>query len=115
MDDSHLVICSESGGQLATYYGEDMQIYYKMINPTKYANDNFYMRWAHLNTSDVIKPWCQEPTKFRHHPSTVYQKKVLRNIYQYLIGMYCRLYGCKNVEVLKENWIYMLNMVVTCD
>lgn len=46
MDDFHLVLCSESGSDIATYYGDDMQTYYKMIKPTKYENDNFYMRWA---------------------------------------------------------------------
>ena len=55
MDDSHLVLYSESGGQLATYCREDMQTYYKMPRPTKYANNNFYTRWANLNISDIIK------------------------------------------------------------
>lgn len=73
MDDSHLVLHSESGRQLATYYGEDMHIYYNMINPTEYENVNLYRRWATLDIVDVIKSWCREPSKFHHHPSTVYR------------------------------------------
>ena len=58
MDDSHLLLCSKSGNQLATYYGEDMQAYYKMLKHNEYENDNLYTRWAYLDTSDVIKSWC---------------------------------------------------------
>jgi len=57
MDDSHLVLHNESGGQLATYYGEDMQTYYKMLRHTEYANTNFYTKQDDLNTSDTIKSW----------------------------------------------------------
>jgi len=58
MDDSHLFLRIESGGQLATYYGEDMHAYCNILRPTKYANNKFYIRWADLDTSDIIKPWC---------------------------------------------------------
>ena len=43
MDDSHLMICSESGSQLTTYYGEDMQTYYK-IQRVKGAPLEWFMR-----------------------------------------------------------------------
>lgn len=55
MDDSHLVLQSESGGHLTIYHGEDMQTYYKMLKPTEYVNDNFYRRYPTLETIDVIK------------------------------------------------------------
>lgn len=55
MDDSQLVLCSESGKHLATYYGEDMQTYYKMLKPNKYANDSFYKIQDNLDTNNVIK------------------------------------------------------------
>jgi len=41
MDDSHLVICSESGRHLATYYDEDMQTYYKILKTNEYENNSF--------------------------------------------------------------------------
>lgn len=91
-----------------------MHTYYKMESPTKYANIDFYMRWVNLATSDIIKYWCQEPANFYHQPYAVYLTKILMDVYQYLITMRCRLHGGKNIEVFKEKWIYMFNMVVTC-
>ena len=75
--DSHLVICSKSGGHLSTYYGEGMKMYYKIFRPTKYANDDFYIRWVDLDTSNIIKSQCQEPAKFLHHPYVVYPTNII--------------------------------------
>lgn len=61
MDDSHLVLHSESGDQLTTYYKECMQTYYKILRPTKYANNYFYIKWVDLDTNNIIKSWCREP------------------------------------------------------
>jgi len=111
--EGHLVLQSESGGHLTTYYGEDMNTYYKMLKPIEYANDNFYMTWTHLDTSYVIKSWCREPTKFCDHPSAIYLTNILRDVYQFLIAMYYHLYGRKDAEVFEENHIYTLNIMVT--
>lgn len=86
-----------------------------MIKPTEYENDIFYMRWVDLDTSDIIKSWCQDPTKFHYHPSAVYLINILKDVNQYLITMYYQWYGCNNIEVLEENLIYTLNIVVTRD
>lgn len=85
MDCSHHVIRSESGSHLATYYGEDMQMYYKMLKSNEYANNSFYTRWTTLNTTNVIKKWSWELAKFSHRPLAVYPTKLLRDIYQHLI------------------------------
>lgn len=54
MDEYHLVLRSESGGHLTTYFGEDMKTYHNMLRPIEYENDNFNMRWDNLDTSDII-------------------------------------------------------------
>lgn len=41
MDYSHIMLHSESDGKLATYYGEDMSVYYNMVRPTKYVDKKF--------------------------------------------------------------------------
>jgi len=102
MDDSHLVLRNESGGQLTTYYGDEIQTYYKMKRSTEYATNDFYTIWFDINTSDIIKSWCREPAKLLHCPSTIYLSMILRDVYQYLIVMCCRLHGQKNVEVFEE-------------
>lgn len=113
MDYSNLVLHSKSGGQLTTYYREDMKTYYKRLKPTKYENDYFYMRWLDLDTSDIIKSWCHDSTKFHHCMYVVYPTNILRDIYMYFIVMWCQWHGRKNVEVFEGNWIYMLHIMVT--
>ena len=50
---------------------------------------------------------------FHHCPSVIYPRNILRDVYQYLIAMCCRLHGHKNVLVFEETWIYMLHIVVS--
>lgn len=80
MEDSHFVLHSESGNQLTTYNGEDMQTYYNMLRPTKYENNDFYIRWVDLNTSDIINYWCREPAKFHHDLSIVYTTRIHKDV-----------------------------------
>lgn len=103
MDDSHIVLWNESGGQLTTYIGGDMQTYYKMFKPTEYANDEVYTRVETLDTTDVIKTWRWEPSMFFHHPSIADLTKIHIDVYQYFIAMYYGLYGLKNDEVFQSN------------
>lgn len=65
MDDKKLVLQSESGDGIVIYYGHDMHTFYNMLKPREYVNTTFYTRWANLNTGEIIKSWCQEPTKYR--------------------------------------------------
>jgi len=81
MDHSHLVLCSEGGGHLATYYGEDMHTYYKMPRSVEYAIKNFYTRWVDHDRSEIIKSWRREPTKFRHFSFAIYPTNILNNVY----------------------------------
>jgi len=55
MDDSNLVLHSESGGQLAMNYGEDMHTYYKMLMPTKYEYTDFSHKSTNTDTRDIIR------------------------------------------------------------
>jgi len=113
MDDSDLMLHSERGGKITMYYGEDMKIYYKMLRSTKYAYNDFYTRWVNLEISEIIKYLCWDPANICHYPSVVYLTNILRYVYKYLISMCYWLHGWNNAEVFEENWIYMLNMVVT--
>lgn len=72
MDDSDLVLHSESGGKIATSNGKDMQKYYTILKPNEYENDEFYTIWSHLDMTNVISQWCRESAKFFHRPITVY-------------------------------------------
>lgn len=102
MDDSHLVLRTESGSHIATYYGEDMHTYYKMLKPNEYENENFYTRWATLDMTDVIKQLFQEPYNFFCHPSVIILKKILRDVYQCLMAMYYQIFQLKNFEVFQR-------------
>lgn len=57
MDDTNLVLHSESGSELATYYEQDMHTYYKTLKPREYVNTTFYTTWANLNKREIIKSW----------------------------------------------------------
>jgi len=90
-----------------------MHKYYKMLRTAKYVNIDFYTRWADLDTSDIIKSWCQNLVRFLHFPSTFDLTNIIRDAYQCLIEMCYYLHGHMNIEVYEENWIFMLNIAVT--
>ena len=107
MDDSNLVLHSESGGQLAMNYGEDMHTYYKMLMPTKYEYTDFSHKSTNTDTRDIIRSQCRDRIVFFHHPSIFYPTKFRRDMYQCLIALYYLLNECKNAKVFEENWIYI--------
>lgn len=67
-----------------------------------YALDNM------VNTSDIIKCWVKELSKFKSTPNHVYKTKSLKKAYQILIIFACQLYGQETMKTFLQSWVVVL-------
>lgn len=104
---------SVSGIKLASFKVENYQQMCHVPHLVKCMDTCFYATHNFVNIRDIVKHWVNGSSKLRMTPNHVYKTKSLRKAYQFLIIFACQLYGQEITKTFLENWVVMLDQLVS--
>jgi hypothetical protein len=87
-------ICNSRGEHIASFYLEDLDKCYHLEKGTKNIEKELLGKFRNT-TKDLYHIWSNPNKKFKIRPTNGYPTNALRNFYQYMVSMLCRLYGEK--------------------
>lgn len=105
---------NESREVIASFRLEEIASIYKLSQHELCLNQHFLENFKaqNLNLVELIEGWWFVEELFKERTKRLYPIKYLKEPYKLVSTMFCRLYGKKDLQFFKVEWVPLIYQVV---